>query len=64
MKNHPYIQNTFIKRFYNIKRTLQLENVSSLKAIVQRAMAVKMIQENSFSEEKGRSLGTLAEMGW
>jgi len=35
-----------------IKRTLQLENVSSLKSAVERAMAIKVIQENSFSKDK------------
>ena len=34
-----------------VKRTLQLENISSLKLAVERAMAVKAIQQNSFSEK-------------
>lgn len=34
-----------------IKRTLQLEGITSLKAAVHRAMAVKIIQENSFSKD-------------
>jgi len=33
-----------------LKRTLQLENITSLKVAVERAMAVKVIQENSFSK--------------
>jgi len=35
-----------------IKRTLQLEGISSLKSAVERAMAVKIIQENSFAKHK------------
>jgi len=35
-----------------LKRTLQLENITSLKTAVERAMAVKVIQENSFSKNK------------
>lgn len=35
-----------------LKRTLQLESISSLKSAVERAMAVKVIQENSFSKNK------------
>jgi len=35
-----------------IKRTLQLEGISSLKSAVERAMAVKIIQENSFAINK------------
>ena len=31
-----------------VKRTLQLESISSLKSAIERAMAVKVIQENSF----------------
>jgi len=38
-----------------IKRTLQLEDLTSLKAAVQRAMAVKIIQEsNAFGKEGGQ----------
>jgi len=38
-----------------VKRTLQLEDVTSLKAAVQRAMAVKVIQEsNAFGIEEGQ----------
>jgi len=38
-----------------IKRTLQLEDLTSLKAAVQRAMAVKIIQENNaFGKEGGQ----------
>lgn len=32
-----------------IKRTLQLESITSLKLIIERAMAVKVLQENSFN---------------
>jgi len=35
-----------------LRRTLQLENVTSLKIAVERAMAVKVIQESSFSKSK------------
>ncbi|CAL1672121.1 unnamed protein product [Lasius platythorax] len=35
-----------------VKRTLQLESISSLKSAIERAMAVKVIQENSFSKNK------------
>jgi hypothetical protein len=31
-----------------IKRTLQLENVTSLKSAIERAMAIKVVQKNSF----------------
>jgi len=38
-----------------VKRTLQLEDLTSLKAAVQRAMAVKIIQENNaFGKEGGQ----------
>jgi len=32
-----------------IKRTLQLEGVNSLKAAIERSVAIKVIQQNSFS---------------
>lgn len=35
-----------------IKRTLQLEGVSSLKMAIERAMTIKVINENSFSKKK------------
>jgi len=35
-----------------LKRTLQLENITSLRTAVERAMAVKVIQENSFTKSK------------
>ncbi|KMQ87965.1 hypothetical protein RF55_12625 [Lasius niger] len=35
-----------------IKQTLQLENVSSLKPAIERAMAIKVIQENSFTKNE------------
>lgn len=34
-----------------LRRTLQLESVSSLKSAVERAMAMKVIQENCFSKK-------------
>jgi len=34
-----------------IKRTLQLEGVNSLKAAVERSVAIKVIQKNSFSRK-------------
>jgi len=36
-----------------VKRTLQLENITSLKTAVQRAMTVKVIQENNAFGIKG-----------
>lgn len=35
-----------------IKRTLQLEGLTSLRAAIERAMAIKTIQENSFSRKQ------------
>lgn len=32
-----------------LKRTLQLENVNSLKSAIERAMTIRTIQENSFN---------------
>jgi len=35
-----------------VRRTLQLESLTSLRAAIERAMAVKVIQENSFSRKQ------------
>jgi len=35
-----------------VRRTLQLEGLTSLRAAIERAMAVKVIQENSFSRKQ------------
>lgn len=32
-----------------LKRNLQLENITSLRAVIERVMAIKAIQKNSFS---------------
>jgi len=41
-----------------VKRTLQLEDLTSLKAAVQRAMTVKIIQKNNaFGKEGGQKGG-------
>jgi hypothetical protein len=37
-----------------IKRTVQLENITSLKAAIERAMTVKVIQENSLNRNEKR----------
>jgi len=50
-----------------VRRTLQLEGLTSLRAAIERAMAVKVIQENSFSRKqenyKGRDKFQKREKG-
>lgn len=37
-----------------LKRTLQLKNINSLKSAIEKAMAIRVIQENNFLERKNR----------
>jgi len=46
-----YLRAVYFRVDGRFKRTLQLEEVNSLKAAVERSVAIKVIQKNSFSRK-------------
>lgn len=45
----------FVSALSDVKRTLQLEGITSLRVAVERAKAVKLIQENCFKKKNENS---------